>query len=496
MLEKQVQRALHLVAIFVLAPFAVDAQIRPQIDGGTCSTSTLSGTYFYLLSGSVVSGSGVVAYAEFGKVIGDGNGGVSGQSYASLGGQQTTYSLTGTYIVQSNCAGSMTLTISPQVAETLSLQIVNNGQAVILATSSTSAVVVGTAYRETASTIPVQCGNGSFSGGYGYVLSGVAPVGSGALYSDAGQFVADGTGNATGMSVENRGGSVSQNSFTGTYSVASDCSGTAQVTNQNGTSNYRFAIGRDGQVALFFETDAGWTESGVFTPQFAPPQQSLVNAASFQPGAAPGSLFSIFGVGLASNPASAQVVPLPNTLGTTQILVNNTPAPLLYVSDKQINAQMPVSTPTGQPVSVIVNNGSARSNTVSVTIPPAAPGIFTYNGNQALIQNQDGSVNSSTTPAHPGDVVVAYLTGGGQVNAQEPWLTGAASPPGPSGVTVPYSVTVGRQRAQVEYLGLTPGFVGLYQANFVMPNLTPGTYPVVVTVGGVSSSAATISVGQ
>jgi uncharacterized protein (TIGR03437 family) len=46
------------------------------------------------------------------------------------------------------------------------------------------------------------------------------------------------------------------------------------------------------------------------------------------------------------------------------------------------------------------------------------------------------------------------------------------------------------------YLGLTPGFVGLYQANFTVPSLTPGDYPVVVTVGGLSSNAPIISVAQ
>jgi uncharacterized protein (TIGR03437 family) len=91
---------------------------------------------------------------------------------------------------------------------------------------------------------------------------------------------------------------------------------------------------------------------------------------------------------------------------------------------------------------------------------------------------------------------VAYLTGGGAVNSPGSWITGAASPAGPSAVTSQYSLTVGGQVAQVGYLGLTPGFVGLYQANFTVPTLTPGTYPVVVTVAGNASNSATIAVGD
>jgi hypothetical protein len=199
---------------------------------------------------------------------------------------------------------------------------------------------VGTAYRQTASSTPVQCDAGSLSGAYGFVLSGVAPVSGGTLYSNAGQFVLDGNGNVSGASVVNVGGSVSQTSFTGSYSVAGDCSGIAQVNSLGTTSNYKFAIVNDGQATLFYEADSGWVEAGVFTPQFAAPSQSIVNGASFTPGVAPGSLFSIFGTGFAGQSTSAQSLPLPPTLGTTRVLVNGNSAPLVYVNDTQINAQL------------------------------------------------------------------------------------------------------------------------------------------------------------
>jgi hypothetical protein len=158
--------------------------------------------------------------------------------------------------------------------------------------------VTAAAYRTTAGTTPITCGTGSLSGAYGYLLTGFA---GNALYADAGQFVADGNGNGSTASVANLGGSVSHVTGAGTYTVTSDCSGAASVTNQNGTANYRFAIVRDGQVALFFETDPGRNVTGIFTPQFAAPQQSITNAASFQGQMTPpGSLFSIFGTGLAS----------------------------------------------------------------------------------------------------------------------------------------------------------------------------------------------------
>src|ERR1700686_1919527 len=89
-------RILFLAMVSVVAAMSANAA-TPQIGGGTCSTSMVSGTYFYLLSGSVALGRGAAPYAELGKLVADGMGGVSGQSSASVNGQQTTYALSGSY---------------------------------------------------------------------------------------------------------------------------------------------------------------------------------------------------------------------------------------------------------------------------------------------------------------------------------------------------------------------------------------------------------------
>jgi uncharacterized protein (TIGR03437 family) len=509
--NRHVVRILPLVVWVASLSLCVHAAAAtPKIGGGTCSNSTVNGTYFYLLSGSVASGGQVGPYSELGKLVADGQGGVQGSSYGSVIGQQYTYSLNGTYSIQPSCAGTMTLTVHSQTStsnstststyqNTVAFQVVNNGLGMTLAIYTSSAVVAGEADRQTASATPIQCGTGSMSGGYGYVLAGATAVSGGtSVYSDAGQITSDGNGNLSGASLANLGGAVSQVTGTGTYTVGSDCSGTASlIGSQNTSANYRFALVRDGQVALVFGSDPGRIVSGVFTPQFAPPQNSVVNGASFRSQmVSPGSLFSIFGTGLSAHPMSAGTVPLPNLLGGTQVLVNGTPAPLLYVGDNQVNAQMPIDVPPGQAVTFTVMNGSTPSNSVTLTLPAAAPGFFTSNGKDAIVQNPNGSMNSAVTPAHPGDVLVAYLTGGGAVNAAGPWVTGADSPQGASSVQASYSLTIGGQPADVQYVGLAPGFVGLYQANFKLPSLAAGSYPMVLTIGGVSSNAASVVVGD
>jgi uncharacterized protein (TIGR03437 family) len=488
---------LYFVILLALTGLMSDrlTAATPQIGGGSCSTSMVKGTYFYVLGGTVVSGGQGVPYAELGELAADGSGHVSGESFASLNGQPGTYSVSGTYSVKSSCTGTISLTANSQTATTLAFQVIDNGQAMIVAISNSTEVVTGRAFS--AGSEAGQCNNGSLSGTYGYLLTGVAALsGQAYAYSDAGQVAADGNGNLTSTSIADVGGTVLDIGGSGNYSVSNDCHGTASITTQDGTTNYVFAIAQDGATVIFLETDSGTTVGGTGQPQFAAAQQAVVNGASFQPQmVSPGSLFSIFGTGLSSQSASAQTLPLPITLGKTQVLVNGTKAPLVYVADGQINAQMPVGVPTGQPVTLTVTNGGVASNSITISVPTAAPGIFTYDGNQAIVQNPNGSLNTANAPARPGDVLVAYLTGGGAVNSSSPWTTGAASPAGPSSVTSPYSLTVGGQGAGVEYLGLTPGFVGLYQANFTVPTLTPGTYPVVLTVAGNASNSATITVG-
>ena len=48
------------------------------------------------------------------------------------------------------------------------------------------------------------------------------------------------------------------------------------------------------------------------------------------------------------------------------------------------------------------------------------------------------------------------------------------------------TVTIGGAGATVDFAGLAPGFVGLYQFNFVVPNVPDGDQPVTIRVGSVA----------
>jgi uncharacterized protein (TIGR03437 family) len=232
-----------------------------------------------------------------------------------------------------------------------------------------------------------------------------------------------------------------------------------------------------------------------------PPQLAAgaaVNGASFAAGAAmaPGSIFSIFGVNLASATESASAIPLNTALADAQVSVAGRNAPLFYVGAGQINAQLPFETPVGnQPL--LVTTSGVQSNTIVIPVAASAPGIFLYNGNYAVAQHANSVVVGPSAPAVIGETVVVYGTGQG-ASLTAPIATGAAAPLSPTSQVAPsvlVTATIGGINAPVSYAGLTSGFVGLLQVNLQIPaGLAAGDYPLVLTIGSASSASALVSV--
>ena len=243
----------------------------------------------------------------------------------------------------------------------------------------------------------------------------------------------------------------------------------------------------------------------------APPvvgEGGIVNGASFSPEAvvSPGSIASLFGMNLAAATEAATWLPLPTMLAGTEVLVNDTPAPLFFVSPLQINFQMPFGV-TGPTVRIAVVSGGVRGPEVMVPamvpvmvkVAPAAPGIFTAvagGSGPGAILNEDFSPNSAENPAAVGSVVQIFATG---LGATDPPLatgrTGASSPPFNLTAMVPV-VMIGGASAEVLSSGMAPGFVGLYQVNARVPAATPAgdEVPLKIEIGGGSSNTVTLAV--
>ena len=220
----------------------------------------------------------------------------------------------------------------------------------------------------------------------------------------------------------------------------------------------------------------------------------IVIHAGVSQAVSPGSLADIYGTSLAatavSSPAGAN---LPSALGGVQVLVNGTPAPLVYVSASQIIFQVPYETTLGT-ASVVVLSNTTPSAAMPMAVQQAAPSILIYGNNRAVVMNQDNTANAPGNGASPGSVVVVYLMGSGPLD--NPIASGSAAPLSPlSRETLATTVSVGGSNATVQFAGMTPGFAGLVQINFVMPNLAPADYPMQVAIGGVVSNQPLLTVG-
>jgi uncharacterized protein (TIGR03437 family) len=113
---------------------------------------------------------------------------------------------------------------------------------------------------------------------------------------------------------------------------------------------------------------------------------------------------------------------------------------------------------------------------------------------RALAQHPSGKLVTSTNPAKPGEVLVLYVLGMG---ATDPAVGSGQQTPGPSKVIIQPIVSVNGEQAKIDYAGLTPFAIGLYQINFHVPkNVKSGDLDLVVTENGVSSNTTKLKVSQ
>ncbi len=473
-----------------------------QIDttAGACSAATLSGPFSLTLSGRSISsagnfagslqGNGTITFDGVGKVT------VAGTANTNLAaGLPLAYS--GTYTLAANCLGTVTLTTGSTA--TFAFVVWSGGKQYNMAGLDPNYVYSGSGGNGP----PPLCGTATLSGEYtyettGFTLTGTTQNGSA---DEAGVFQFDGQGNVTAnFTITSAAAAPTPLTATGTYAVTAACLATATLNVSNGKTNTLNLVitGAYGQGFDVIEDSSTFVRSGAAHSAFLNPAQSIGNVASYAVNATPaGSVFALFGSGFAAanKTATAPSVPLPTTLLTTKVTVNGEAAPLFYVDSGQIDAQMPWDIPPGSVASVVVTNGTAASNAAAVFVPATGtPGLSVYSNNRAVVVNQSGTVNAANAGAAVGDEVVAYFTGGGPVTAAGKLVTGAADPAGLSPVTGNSTVTVGGINATVPYIGLTPGAIGLYQANFFVPQIAKGTYPVVITISGQPSNNPVMTV--
>jgi uncharacterized protein (TIGR03437 family) len=233
------------------------------------------------------------------------------------------------------------------------------------------------------------------------------------------------------------------------------------------------------------------------TPQSSIQNIVVTSAASFQVGLPPpGSIGAIFCTGLqVQGIVTAQVSPLPMNLAGVSVTIGGAPAPLLAVADdggyQQINFEVPQGVVVAQNGATIVVTQYANQGTAQAPGSTSPGDFFLLSGGLGAFQHAaDYSLVTTQNPAQPGEIVVGYLTGLHGTNPIVP--TGEPSPQSPLAVVPQIN-----QMGDVDFfglllngtpiapdsvsgldnlfLGLSPGLVGVYQVNFMVPlSAAPG----------------------
>jgi uncharacterized protein (TIGR03437 family) len=268
--------------------------------------------------------------------------------------------------------------------------------------------------------------------------------------------------------------------------VTADQAGPWEEFNVPTVANSKVYLGTGTNLSVYGELNA-------VTPVVA----GVVNAASYAGSAvSPGSLVSIFGSQLSFLTGATGGLPLPIAFADVVVTVNGLPAPLLYVSPSQINAQIPSGAGTGT-AQMIITVAGAASAAFPFNVHPSAPGVFEVSSGQsttgAAALNQDGMLNAAGNPAPAGSVISVYLTGATALESLA--IDGEAAPVnGPYPGKAVVAATVGSAVAAVQYAGPAPGFVGLIQVNLQVPAVPAGSYPLVISVDDVPSNTTQIFV--
>jgi uncharacterized protein (TIGR03437 family) len=219
---------------------------------------------------------------------------------------------------------------------------------------------------------------------------------------------------------------------------------------------------------------------------------------------APGTFIEIYGANLATASRPWELSDFngneaPTKLNGTSVTVNGQPAFVSYISPGQVNVQVPSNIPTGILLLQVTSPGgtSGAYQVVVNAIEPGlwAPQIFNISGvqyagaydnnnNNALAFPPGAVAGINSQPAKPGDVLTLYGIGFGPVITNVPagQLAQGLNSLGS------FNISIGGVEAQVQYAGLAPDYVGLYQFNVVVPaipanNAAPVTFSVNGTAG-------------
>ena len=291
--------------------------------------------------------------------------------------------------------------------------------------------------------------------------------------------------------------------LSGTYFYADFCRTTVWAMRQIDEKWQSTSMGPSRALAVSFgEDDEGEVylvdyRGSILGLRQIPPGLTITstgNAASGEPGLVAGAMSSVSLSGLTDpdEQLSAEVYPLPMSLGGVTVSVNGAPMPLLSVAPEgRVDFLAPYRLP-GESAEVTVRAGYKLSNVFSVPVKPVLPGLFSAAGGRiAAAVNEEGN---KAVSAPRGAVLALFGTGLGP--ALDPPELGYPAMETPASVAKgEVTAMLGAKPAAVEFCSLTPGFTGMYTIIVRIANdAERGEGDVWIAVDGIRSRALRFTV--
>jgi minor extracellular serine protease Vpr len=271
------------------------------------------------------------------------------------------------------------------------------------------------------------------------------------------------------------------------------------TTDSYGVGAVEVSLGVTPGVYTITATSGGQKFAFSASARAVPAASGIANAANSSAAVAPGSYISIFGSALSDVTDSSSTARLPMAIDNVIVSFDvpsagiSVPGHLTYVSPSQVNAQVPweLEGQTSAQVKVTINY--SYGNVMTLALQNFAPAFFEVAAGAVAALDANYKTISAANPAVRGQPIAIYANGLGPVNNTPP--SGDPATSASSTTTSTPVVTIGGISAPVSFCGLAPGFAGLYQMNVTVPaNISAGTQPIIVSIGGQTSTASGIAV--
>lgn len=237
------------LAVCLAACGGSGGSITPPPPAGNFSNASLNGQYAFSMSG-VAAASGAY-FAEVGSIAADGQGHITSglADLLNLGSAVPVSIVTfsnGTYQIQTDGRGLITLNVTGGEILRLSVSLKSNTEGIVVETDG-AASTSGSLNLQT----PSQFSAGGIKGNYVFDFSGISFAGlNPSPISLVGQFAADGNENLTGGTVD-----VNDGSFGPTGAVALTANTYQMDASGNGTNFGRGTMTLDGRTYAFYIVD-------------------------------------------------------------------------------------------------------------------------------------------------------------------------------------------------------------------------------------------------